>query len=92
MRIGVPKEIKVHEYRVGLTPASVRELTRRGHAVVVETGAGQGIGVDDAAYRGVGATIANTADEVFASADLIVKVKEPQAVERKRLRPGQTLS
>lgn len=67
MRIGVPKEIKVHEYRVGLTPASVRELTRRGHVVVVESNAGQGIGVDDVAYRAVGATIANTADELFCN-------------------------
>jgi alanine dehydrogenase len=91
MQIGVPKEIKVHEYRVGLTPASVRELTQRGHEVVVESSAGNGIGVDDAAYRAVGAAIADTADEVFARADLIIKVKEPQAVERKRLRPGQTL-
>ena len=91
MHVGVPKEIKVHEYRVGLTPASVRELTRRGHAVTVEQSAGLGIGVDDAAYRAVGATIAETADEVFARAELIVKVKEPQAIERKRLRSGQTL-
>ncbi len=91
MHVGVPKEIKVHEYRVGLTPASVRELTRRGHAVMVEQGAGLGIGVDDATYRAVGATIAETADEVFARAELIVKVKEPQAIERKRLRSGQTL-
>lgn len=91
MRIGVPKEIKVHEYRVGLTPASVRELTQRGHEVVVEQGAGLGIGVDDAAYQAVGAMIADTADEVFARAELIVKVKEPQPVERKRLRREHTL-
>jgi len=91
MRVGVPKEIKVLENRVGLTPASVHELVARGHQVVVERNAGQGIGVDDAAYRGVGATIAATADEVFAAADMIVKVKEPQAQERARLRPGQIL-
>ncbi len=91
MRIGVPREIKVHEYRVGLTPAAVRELTLRGHEVVVEKNAGLGIGVDDAAYRAVGAVIADSADEVMARAELIVKVKEPQPVERKRLRPHHTL-
>ncbi len=91
MRVGVPKEIKVLENRVGLTPASVHELVARGHDVVVERDAGQGIGIDDAAYRDVGATIAATADDVFAAADMIVKVKEPQAQERARLRPGQIL-
>ena len=91
MRVGVPKEIKVLENRVGLTPASVQELVTQGHDVVVESNAGQGIGLDDAAYREVGATIAASADEVFAIADMIVKVKEPQAQERKRLRPGQIL-
>jgi alanine dehydrogenase len=91
MLIGVPKEIKTHEYRVGLTPASVRELTRRGHAVLMESNAGQGIGMDDDAYRKAGAAVAATADEVFARAELIVKVKEPQAAERKRLRAGQAL-
>jgi len=91
MRIGVPKEIKVHEYRVGLTPASVRELVARGHLVFVETSAGDGIGMDDAAYRAAGANVVPTADEVFARAELIVKVKEPQAVERARLRPDQVL-
>ena len=91
MRVGVPKEIKVLENRVGLTPASVHELVARGHEVTVERGAGQGIGVDDAAYRDVGASIAADADAVFAAADMIVKVKEPQAEERRRLRPGQIL-
>src|SRR4051794_33415314 len=91
MRIGVPKEIKNHEYRVGMTPAAVRELTTRGHEVLVETKAGDGIGLFDEAYTRVGAHILPNADEVFASADMIVKVKEPQPVEIKRLRPGQTL-
>jgi alanine dehydrogenase len=91
MRIGVPKEIKVHEYRVGLTPAAVRELTSRGHQVLVETLAGDAIGLTDDHYRRVGATIVSNADEVFASAEMIVKVKEPQAAEIRRLRPGQTL-
>ena len=91
MRIGVPKEIKVHEYRVGMTPGGVREAARHGHVVWVEAGAGTGIGLDDVAYAKAGATIAATADEVFARADLIVKVKEPQSVECARLRPGQTL-
>ncbi len=91
MRVGVPKEIKVLENRVGLTPASVHELVAHGHEVVVERDAGQGIGVDDAAYRAAGATIAANADDVFATADMIVKVKEPQAEERARLRPGQIL-
>ena len=91
MRIGVPKEIKVLENRVGLTPGSVRELTHHGHAVVVEHNAGQGIGMDDVAYRRAGAEIAGTAAEVFGSAEMIVKVKEPQAVERHMLREGQVL-
>jgi len=91
MRVGVPKEIKVLENRVGLTPASVHELVTHGHDVVVESNAGQGIGLDDAAYREAGATIAASVDELFAVADMIVKVKEPQAQERKRLRPGQIL-
>jgi alanine dehydrogenase len=81
MRIGVPKEIKTHEYRVGMTPGGVREAVQHGHAVQVETGAGMGIGLDDAVYEKAGATIAASADEVFAQADLIVKVKEPQPVE-----------
>jgi alanine dehydrogenase len=91
MVIGVPKEIKVREYRVGLVPSSVRELTAHGHQVLVETGAGQGIGMTDAHYEAAGATVAQTAAEVFERAELIVKVKEPQAAERKRLRPGQVL-
>ncbi|MCB9957570.1 MAG: alanine dehydrogenase [Rhodospirillaceae bacterium] len=91
MRIGVPKEIKVHEYRVGLTPDSAKEFKAHGHDVLVETGAGTGIGCDDAAYRAVGAEIAASAAEVFAWADMIVKVKEPQAGERRMLREGQIL-
>ena len=91
MRIGVPKEIKNHEYRVGLTPVAVRELTARGHAVVVETMAGDAIGLHDEMYVKAGAKILPNADEVFAAADMIVKVKEPQPVEIKRLKPGQTL-
>lgn len=91
MRIGVPKEIKNHEYRVGLVPASVRELVAHGHEVVVETHAGYGIGLDDGHYEAAGATILASADEVFATADMIVKVKEPQAEEIARLRKGQIL-
>ena len=91
MRVGVPKEIKNHEYRVGMTPPAVRELTSRGHEVFVETMAGEGIGLHDDLYTRVGAKILKTADEVFASADMIVKVKEPQPPEIKRLRPGQVL-
>jgi alanine dehydrogenase len=91
MLIGIPKEIKNHEYRVGLTPSSVRELVAAGHQAVVERNAGAGIGAADADYEQAGATIVGSADEVFARADMIVKVKEPQAVERARLRPGQVL-
>jgi alanine dehydrogenase len=91
MRIGVPKEIKNHEYRVGLTPSSVREAVAHGHEVLVERLAGAGIGVTDAVYEKAGARIAAGPDEVFASTDMIVKVKEPQAVEIRRLRPGQVL-
>ncbi len=91
MRIGVPKEIKVHEYRVGLTPGSVRELCAHGHTVLVETGAGAGIGASDADYRQAGAELAASAAEVFARAEMVVKVKEPQASERALLRPGQVL-
>ncbi len=91
MRIGVPREIKVREYRVGLTPTSVRELTAHGHDVLVEAGAGIGIGMEDEIYIRAGARIAATAAEIFAKADLIVKVKEPQPAERKMLRPGQVL-
>jgi alanine dehydrogenase len=91
MRIGVPREIKTHEYRVGLTPGSVRELVHHGHAVVVEAGAGEGIGCSDAAYTAAGATVAGSAAEVFAAAELIVKVKEPQPAEFALLRDGQLL-
>jgi alanine dehydrogenase len=91
MRVGVPKEIKVQEYRVGLTPGTAREYVAAGHSVVVETNAGAGIGATDEAYRKVGAKIADTAAEIFASADMIVKVKEPQAAEWSRLREGQIL-
>ena len=91
MRIGVPKEIKTREYRVGLTPASVAELTRLGHIVVVETQAGDGIGLDDDQYRAAGAKIAANADAVFGDAELIVKVKEPQLVECAKLKPHHTL-
>ena len=91
MRIGVPKEIKNHEYRVGLTPASVRELTSRGHHVLVQSGAGTAIGLGDDAYQAAGAALAPDAASVFAQADLIVKVKEPQASEFPLLRAGQVL-
>jgi alanine dehydrogenase len=91
MRIGVPKEIKVLEHRVGLTPGSARELHAHGHQLIVESCAGQGIGMDDDAYRNAGASIVATAAEVFGQAEMIVKVKEPQAVERRMLRPGQIL-
>jgi len=91
MRVGCPKEIKNHEYRVGLTPASVREYVSHGHDVLVETGAGAGIGADDNAYRAAGAQIAQTAAEVFARSDMIVKVKEPQPDEWVQLREGQIL-
>ncbi len=91
MKIGVPKEIKVREYRVGLVPASVREVVEHGHQVVVETGAGLGIGVADAEYQSAGAVILPDAAGIFAAADMIIKVKEPQAAERNRLRKGQVL-
>ncbi len=91
MLVGVPKEIKNFESRVGMTPANVRELTSRGHTVVVETNAGIGIGCDDDAYRQVGAEIAENAADVFARADMIVKVKEPQPEECRMLREGQIL-
>ena len=91
MLVGVPKEIKNHEYRVGLTPTSVRELTRHGHEVVVESNAGEGISADDDQYRKSGAVIVDTAEEVFARSEMIVKVKEPQAGERALLREGQIL-
>lgn len=91
MRIGVPKEVKNHEYRVGLVPAGVRELAAAGHELLIEAGAGAGIGLDDAAYRAAGAKIVASATEIFRSANLIVKVKEPQLAECRMLRPGQLL-
>ncbi len=91
MIVGVPKEIKNHEYRVGLTPAAVHALVEAGHQVVVESGAGAAIGFDDALYAEAGARLVPDADAVFEQAQLIVKVKEPQAEERKRLKPHHTL-
>lgn len=91
MRIGVPKEIKNHEYRVGLTPGAVREYVAHGHEVFVETNAGAGIGAENGAYSAAGATVLNTAEEVFAVSDMIVKVKEPQPSEWVQLREDQIL-
>ncbi|WP_102866863.1 alanine dehydrogenase [Pseudovibrio exalbescens] len=91
MRVGVPKEIKNHEYRVGLTPDNVREVVAHGHTVIIETQAGAGISAPDEEYAAAGAQIAATAQQVFDEAELIVKVKEPQASERAMLRPEHTL-
>lgn len=91
MLIGVPKEIKKQEHRVGMIPSSVREMVAHGHQVVVETGAGAGIGFDDEAYKTAGATISATPAEIFAKAEMIIKVKEPQANECAMLRPEQIL-
>jgi len=91
MLVGVPKEIKNHEYRVGLTPPSVHELVARGHQVMVQTGAGAEIGLSDVQYQAAGASIAGDARAIFAQADMIVKVKEPQPGECAMLRPGQIL-
>ncbi|MFL5254333.1 MAG: alanine dehydrogenase [Rhodopila sp.] len=91
MKVGVPKEIKTHEYRVGLTPAGTRELVQNGHKVIVEHDAGAGIGFGDDAYQAAGATVAADAPELFVAADMIVKVKEPQPSEIALLRPGQVL-
>jgi alanine dehydrogenase len=91
MRIGVPREIKIQEYRVGLVPEGVRELTQAGHEVLIESGAGGGIGVTDANYESVGAQIAPTAAAIFERSELIVKVKEPQPNECAMLRSGQVL-
>jgi alanine dehydrogenase len=91
MHIGCPKEIKPQEFRVGMTPSAAYEAVKAGHTVTIETGAGAGAGFSDADYVAVGAKIAATAKDVFAAADMIVKVKEPQAVERKMLREGQIL-
>jgi alanine dehydrogenase len=91
MRVGCPREIKNHEYRVGLTPGAAREYAAHGHEVLVETGAGAGIGADDNAYRAAGARIAETAAEIFQKSDMVVKVKEPQPNEWPQLREGQIL-
>jgi alanine dehydrogenase len=91
MKIGCPKEIKPQEFRVGMTPHAVREAVAHGHDVIVEKNAGVGAGFPDADYVAAGAKIIDTAEEIFAKADMIVKVKEPQAIERKRLREGQIL-
>src|SRR5215469_2696 len=90
MLIGVPKEVKTHEYRVGMVPGNVREAVHHGHQVVVESGAGAGIGFEDAAYERAGARISKGGEEGFA-AEMIVKVKEPQPPEIARLKPGQVL-
>ena len=84
MIVGVPKEIKNHEYRVGLVPSSVRELVSRGHQVMIETMAGEGIGISDENFQQAGANIVADADTVFQKADMIIKVKEPQEIECKR--------
>ena len=91
MLVGVPKEIKNHEYRVGLTPAAVKEFVAHGHSMLVETNAGTSIGFDNAMYESAGATVVDSAEEIFSTAEMIVKVKEPQPNECKMLREGQTL-
>ncbi|MBD11278.1 alanine dehydrogenase [uncultured Roseovarius sp.] len=91
MRIGCPTEIKPQEFRVGITPIAAKEAVGHGHEVLIQSGAGLGAGFDDAAYQAAGAKIVGTAQEIFAQADMVVKVKEPQAVERKMLREGQVL-
>ena len=91
MKIGVPKETKDHEYRIALTPESVVEIIRKGHQVIVESNAGAGIGAMDDTYRQAGAEIVENAEMVFAQTEMIVKVKEPQKPERRRLRSGQIL-
>jgi alanine dehydrogenase len=91
MLVGVPKEIKDNEFRVGIVPSTVRELTEKGHKVLVESGAGAGAGLPDSDYQAAGAVIARDADAIFGKAELIVKVKEPLAVERKKLRKDQIL-
>ena len=91
MLVGVPKEIKNHEYRVGLTPTSVREMIKQGHEVIIETNAGTGIGAVDGEYQVAGAGVVDSAEEIFARSELVIKVKEPQAVERAMLREGQIL-
>ncbi|MFQ5438759.1 MAG: alanine dehydrogenase, partial [Paracoccaceae bacterium] len=91
MLIGCPREIKNQEYRVGMTPIAAQEAIHHGHAVLIEANAGAGAGFPDDTYRAAGAEIVDTAAEVFARAEMVVKVKEPQAVERKQLRQGQIL-
>ena len=91
MLVGIPKEIKNHEYRIGMTPAGVRELVSHGHQVWVENNGGAGIGFPNADYEAAGAHIVASPEEIFASADMVVKVKEPQPNECRMLRPGQLL-
>ena len=91
MLIGVPKEIKNHEYRIGLTPSGARELVSNGHQVIVQRDGGKAIGLTDEQYVKAGAQIVDTAEEIFARADMIIKVKEPQPNECAMLRPGQVL-
>ena len=91
MIVGIPKEIKNHEYRIGMTPAGVRELINRGHQVLVETEGGAGVGFDNASYEAVGAQIVGSPEDIFAAADIIIKVKEPQPNECRMLRSGQIL-
>ncbi len=91
MIVGIPKEIKNHEYRIGMTPAGVRELVNRGHQVLVETEGGVGVGFDNASYEEVGAQIVASPEDIFAAADMIIKVKEPQPNECRMLRSGQIL-
>src|SRR5262245_20780670 len=91
MLIGVPKEIKDNEFRVGLIPSSVQELVHHGHQVLVQAVAGLGAGLTDTDYRTAGATLVAEPDDIFGEAEMIVKVKEPLAQERKKLRPGQIL-
>lgn len=91
MKIGVPKEIKNHEYRVGLSPASAKELIAHGHQVSIETGAAAGIGLSDDAYSNIGAKIVNSAEAIYAESEMVIKVKEPQPVECKQLSEGQLL-
>ena len=91
MRIGIPAEVKNHEYRVAITPAGVTELVLHGHQVFIQAGAGLGSSITDAEYQAAGAQTLPTADDVWASGDLILKVKEPIAEEYDRMRPGQVL-
>src|SRR4051794_28126322 len=91
MRVGVPTEIKNNEYRVAITPAGVAELVRRGHEVVVQSGAGEGSAISDDDYKRAGAQLINGADQVWAEAELLLKVKEPIEAEYNRMRKGQTL-